>query len=1224
MNGFYNNYNEMILLIKDYEPDLLAIQETHIPFNCNNTVVPKNFTSFFHNLEENSSNKQGIGILIKKHFPHKVIEIFSNLSVIAIEIDIEFKFTLINIYIPPSQKFNKTDILNIFDQIHTPFILCGDVNSWSPFWGSEIENDRGKIFEEIILSKNIIVLNNGNPTHFSTHNTLTNVDISLCSAIISPKCSWEISEQLHGSDHFPIFVNIKSVLNFEKVKCTKKFKTNLANWQFFQKECSKTLDLFPISSNINKESAQIQKIIRSAANVSIPQSNNSLVKGLLPWWSSDLQKLRSEKQNAWHDFKRIRSTANLIIFKKANAVFRKTMKIAKNKSFEELTEKIHPNTPIKKIWSDIKMISGTQVNSTIKYIKHEYLNITSPFEIANLLGTNWSKYSEDTNFSEEFIFQKHQTTSTIYNPKKIPNASKDIESNINLIELENALSSAKGTTPGFDRISYPMLKNLPIDAKTRVLDLYNNIFINGVYPQSWKSAIIVPVPKPNKVATEISGYRPISLLSCLGKILEKIIAKRLSWIIKKRNLISQNQVAFQSKKGTMDVLLHLQHFIANALSNKNHISILATDFEKAFDRIGIHVILQKLSEWNIGKNIYNFVKSFLQNRKFRVSVNGNLSNFFCLHNGIPQGSPLSVVLFIIAFDDLSKILLSFKYIEHSIYADDAIIFSKNSDNQIVQNTFFEIIIKISEWGKTSGAILSIEKCKILHICKKHNCSSISLNINNINIENVQMLKILGIVFDKRYTFKQQCLNLRKQLAARLSIIKYLSSYHSKIHTNTIINVTKSLVLSKIDYCLPIFGWCCKSNLNKIKSPYHNAVRRSLGVFPTSATRNMLAEAGFPSLEDRVQTTTFKLIPKLYNSNNKILHNDVKATISHKKSYSIKSTIRLCCEFAKNIDLNIKPKFIKSAAEPPWKLNSNTFVMDLDSYSKKSTSTHVFAKCFAESMNKYKADGWTPIFTDGSKSNTNTSFAVVHEDGTIISSGRIDNICSVFSAEAHAINLAIKFSAKQKGKFIVCTDSKSTIEAVKKISNNSETITQIRDSCIKNSKKIKIMWIPGHSNIAGNDLADAAAKSASSQSQVNYNVAENIDIAKQIRSKLNTNYLENWVSYTHRYKHFNEFGCPAKYPRNATRRQITLFAKFRIGHTKITHQHLLQGKDAPCCQHCFLPLTPMHILEECCLLTNIRKIIFTEVNPTNLLKICSPENLVLLEKYIDKCNIYKEI
>lgn len=189
------------------------------------------------------------------------------------------------------------------------------------------------------------------------------------------------------------------------------------------------------------------------------------------------------------------------------------------------------------------------------------------------------------------------------------------------------LATLKGKTPGFDKVSYPMLKHLPINTLSILQKLYNNIFTTGIIPQSWKISTIIPIPKPNKDITTIEGYRPISLISCLSKTLEKIIATRITWYLLKNKLLSTHQVAYKPNKGTIDALTYIDHLTATALSHHNHMSIISIDFEKAFDRAGIHTIISQLKEWKFGKNIINFIYSFLTNRKIRVKVN----NFFFIN-----------------------------------------------------------------------------------------------------------------------------------------------------------------------------------------------------------------------------------------------------------------------------------------------------------------------------------------------------------------------------------------------------------------------------------------------------------------------------------------------------------------------------------------------------------------------------------------------------------------
>lgn len=188
-----------------------------------------------------------------------------------------------------------------------------------------------------------------------------------------------------------------------------------------------------------------------------------------------------------------------------------------------------------------------------------------------------------------------------------------------------------------DRISYPMLSNLLVAAKNRLLSLYNTIFSKSSYTHLWRVGTIIPIIKPSKPTSLPSSYRSISLLSCLSKPFEKIIAKRLIWFVTKNNLIKHNQTAFKNKHSTMDSLIQLQHLVSDSLATKHHATILATDFEKAFDRVGVHAVLNQLPLWMIGLKAFKIVKAFMTHRQFRVRVNNVLSNAYPLKNGIPQG-----------------------------------------------------------------------------------------------------------------------------------------------------------------------------------------------------------------------------------------------------------------------------------------------------------------------------------------------------------------------------------------------------------------------------------------------------------------------------------------------------------------------------------------------------------------------------------------------------------
>jgi len=242
-----------------------------------------------------------------------------------------------------------------------------------------------------------------------------------------------------------------------------------------------------------------------------------------------------------------------------------------------------------------------------------------------------------------------------------------------------------------------MIKNSSSIVQDRIVSQFNNIF-NTYIPQSYKTSLIIPILKPNKNKTDISSYRPISLNCCIGKILDKIISQRLWWFLTNNKLIHPNQFGFKKGKSTSDSLLFVDHLITKSLNTKKHISLVSLDFARAFDRVGAHSIIDQVIYWKCGPKIINYVKNFMSNLEITVRVGTQNSSIRLLNNGIPQGSPTSVVLFIIAFNKLANIISRHKQINFSTYADDFFIIINLKKNKNIIYNRNPLFLDIENWG----------------------------------------------------------------------------------------------------------------------------------------------------------------------------------------------------------------------------------------------------------------------------------------------------------------------------------------------------------------------------------------------------------------------------------------------------------------------------------------------------------------------------------------------
>lgn len=219
-------------------------------------------------------------------------------------------------------------------------------------------------------------------------------------------------------------------------------------------------------------------------------------------------------------------------------------------------------------------------------------------------------------------------------------------------EFNSAFSSTTETSSGNDQITYSMIKHAHPTMVQRILNLFNFIFLENTFPSSWKIAIIIPIPKPGKDPTNPTNYRPISLTSCLCKLMEKIINVRLVWYLERNKLINKMQSSFRNNRSTTDQLTELESDIQNAISHKEDTIVIMFDLQKAYDTARRHGVLMKMHKYGLGGNLPKFVNNFINDRKIQVRVGKALSNVVELQQGIPQGSVLSCTCFMIAINDI--------------------------------------------------------------------------------------------------------------------------------------------------------------------------------------------------------------------------------------------------------------------------------------------------------------------------------------------------------------------------------------------------------------------------------------------------------------------------------------------------------------------------------------------------------------------------------------------
>ena len=312
------------------------------------------------------------------------------------------------------------------------------------------------------------------------------------------------------------------------------------------------------------------------------------------------------------------------------------------------------------------------ISGKYKSASHQHLNTnfngaaqtkaTTKKDIADTLGDAFSTNSANRNYSKELQNYQKQQEKIKLNFKSSNN--EEYNNLFNLDELKDAINKSHDTATGPDEIHYQMLKHLPLKSLQTLLDIFNNMWETGKFPESWQLATIIPIPKPGKNHTEPTNYRPIALTSCLCKTLERMTNGRLVRYLEINNLISPVQSGFRSERSTNDY----KPLYATPLLKRTMLSLCFLTWKKHMIPLGSMEFYVIYTNSGVKGRLANFLESFLAELSIQVRVGSTLSDTFRLSQSVPQGSILSTTLFNIKINSIMNCLDP--KTDGSLYVDD--------------------------------------------------------------------------------------------------------------------------------------------------------------------------------------------------------------------------------------------------------------------------------------------------------------------------------------------------------------------------------------------------------------------------------------------------------------------------------------------------------------------------------------------------------------------------
>lgn len=1195
-NGYYSKLTDLKLLLHQYQPKVLCLQETHLA--PKNNPILTNYTQYRYDHIEGQRASGGVATFIHNKTYSKQINIQTELQAITTQIHITEKeiLTICNIYIPPNTPFTADDLRLITRQIPRPFILLGDLNTHTTLIGSNYTNQRGLQIEQFLLNNpNVSILNDGSPTHFSPIHGFSCIDVTMATNNLKVKLDWKTHEDLCFSDHYPIIIKYLPQYHSKQTFYTTKYNYEAVDWEKYK-------DITMITTNDETELKTIEEkldiltdTIYKAIEVYVPKTTTIHKNKQVPWWSNTIKLLLKERTKFLKKYKLTGLQIFLEKYRMARAKARREIISKKKECWNTFVQSINTESTTKELWSNIKKIKiGTQNTERLNALRIQNAIILDPKTIAEEFAAHYSHTSSDQQYNQEFLAYKTQTESTqIINFES--NEQHTYNSKFEYHEYTIALYTVKNKACGPDDIPIICIQNLNQSALEFLFRIINNIWELGEIPKSWKTSTIVPILKPQKDKLDPSSYRPISLINHMAKVMERMVYNRLAWILETQQHLNSRQYGFRPNRSTLDCHTILDTDIKNALITKQNLYAIFFDINKAFDTTWRHKILRQLKNWNMAGNLPKYIKNFLNTRAFQVKISKCTSEKHIQKNGIPQGSVLSTLLFAIAVNDITNTL---PYpIQTIIYADDLLTYTITKDPENATRYLQIAIDNLVSWSKHNG--LQFSETKTKHICfhktQKHN---IRLNMNNRAIETTTKHKFLGLTYEEKLTWKSHISILKAELIPRINIFKILSNKNTGSDRKTLTTIYNAIIKSKIDYGSHIYGSAKKTVLKQLDTINNSALRIITGAYRTSPILSLYCDAGIPTLSESRNLQYIKYYFSTLQKPNPDLTSCVKPNLhfrkyENKKSYPKPFNIQINKILEINhIPAEIEPLKIQTIEEnPPWHKWHIELDLKLNELPKQTTLPIIYQHSFLERIgSKYK--NFRHIYTDGSKTETGTACAYIKNDSEY--KYKLNNIATNYTAEGIAIKKAMENIPEDRNhhkKNVIISDSLSVLQAINNPYTKNALIQQIQvlyHQLENRGITIFFLWIPGHVGITNNEKADEAAKEATLNGTPTPEITTE-DIIKYAKKQLLTHRTEIWQNTPQsKLKIIKTESHTWATSHQSDRKFEVALARLRIGHTKATHSYLLEKTQQPQCPTCATPITVEHLLITCKDYENIRK------------------------------------
>ena len=740
----------------------------------------------------------GAAIVAKKSLRCRLLPNRSANHVAAALVELDgASILLLSIYLRPSLPSLEAELLPILAGLSSYMnraIIGVDANAKNPLWNSNGLNQRGRELESLLARFPINVANAPVASLPFTPPETNFIDITLVGHSI-PILNWHYPDIPTLSDHPFIYFEraCPSARSVVPVRCfnflpqvDKLFKEKflgLLHSAIAKRKPSPSTPAMLTPASIDDAVHVLVELISVSARKSRRPKPPLTATGRMPWWSENLNRLRRETRSSRKKWIACDSSEKMryrLSYQRAKSEYQRALRLAIEKEWLDFCARVSDA----ELLEALKRLSCCQSPSSLPpQILVDGRSFSEPIKILQQFAGHFfpppipqeDATTSDTNREAS----QAQADVTPFSPTELAGTHSAINRGIRTVaadflpilpnELADAMASlSPSASPGPDGISAELLHLSAHIISPVLLTIMNNALRCSYFPVQWRHAKVKIIPKLGKADYSLtSSFRPISLVSTLSKVFEKILLARLSWIANSKNWFSDRQHGFREGKSTETAAHQLVSFIETGFSKGLSTATAFIDIQSAFDRASHHAILAALVRKECPDYLVHIIASFLNNRRATL-FNETCSFSVDLHTGCPQGSVLSAFLWLVLVNDVLEIPFDFAYLNLA-YADDITLAAAHRDPETATANLQKICAEVGKWSSSVDLTINARKTTFMLFSRKRNIPQISLQLEGQTIQPVRQFSYLGFLLEQRLSWlphvQAKCLSAKKLIFA---------------------------------------------------------------------------------------------------------------------------------------------------------------------------------------------------------------------------------------------------------------------------------------------------------------------------------------------------------------------------------------------------------------------------------------------------------------------------